>query len=130
MKVVYYGLLAALIVAVFASRGRGAEFVVVNKTSPSFTVVNKTAPVDDTPTDLTKPAPPGWEKVSIDGGPWHFRKIAPGVAAPSGGTFRGGWHESHNCPSCGRAEFVVDSFNADGSHNHRCRYDNTVWFHK
>ncbi len=41
----------------------------------------------DTPTDLTQPAPYGWEKVSYDDGrTWSFRKVstaAPAVAAPS-----------------------------------------------
>lgn len=37
---------------------------------------------NDVPTDLDKPAPTGWEKVKIGDGPWHFRKTAPGVAAP------------------------------------------------
>src|SRR6478735_1652806 len=67
-----------------------------------------------TPTDLDKPAPPGWEKVSVDGGPWHFRKItaAPGVAAPQ--TFRTGtFHAGHACPSCGRNQYVVAGFNRD-----------------
>ncbi len=38
---------------------------------------------EDVPTDLSKPAPAGWEKVSFDGGrTWQFRKV-PGVTAPS-----------------------------------------------
>ncbi len=39
----------------------------------------------DVPTDLDQLAPPGWKKVKIGDGPWHFEKIetAPGVAAPS-----------------------------------------------
>jgi hypothetical protein len=37
--------------------------------------------------------------------------------------------DDHACPSCGRLQFRVDSFNRNGTHNHRCPVDGTVWSH-
>lgn len=115
-------IITAIAIALIGSRANGAEFTVVadhTVPAPVFVVVDRTV-VDDTPTDLTKPAPPGWEKVSVNGGPWHFRKvktIAPAVRDP------------HACPSCSRFQYTVDGFNADGTHRHRCPVDGTTWDH-
>lgn len=44
--------------------------------------------------------------------------------------FRGGYNPSHNCPSCGRAEYVQSgSGPVRGTHNHTCRSCGTVWYH-
>ncbi len=87
--------------------------------------------------DINGPTPEGYEKVSIDGGPWHFRKIeskkpAPEVAVPKGANFR---HAGHDCPSCGYTSpagtgtWIVRGFNADGSHSHTCPKCGQSWNH-
>lgn len=49
------------------------------------------------------------------------------TAAP---TFRNGsYHVGHDCPTCGRSQFVIESGRKYGTHTHRCQYDGTVWTH-
>lgn len=110
----------------------GEPFVVENKTTPTFTVDNKT-------TVLTNPARErftavsGWIYEKGDDGVWRSvsepkQDVAPVVAAPA--TFRQtNYHAGHNCPKCGSSQFIVDYFNRDGTHNHRCPADGTIWRH-
>lgn len=52
------------------------------------------------------------------------------AAAPRPRAFAGPvFNASHACPACRRAQFVVDHFNADGTHVHRCSTCGTSWFH-
>ena len=52
------------------------------------------------------------------------------VAAPlKSGWQNGGYHSTHNCPVCGRSQYIQSGQNRDGSHNHTCRYDGTMWRH-
>lgn len=54
-------------------------------------------------------------------------QAAPVVAAQ---TFRGPvYNASHQCPTCGRSQFVIHSGFKGGTHTHRCPYDGTVWQH-
>jgi hypothetical protein len=107
-------------------------FVVVNK-CPAFTVVNRLpAPAQkwDYTLDLPPyPAPAGKEWKRYSGEQWALFPLsatsAPEVAAPGGNTF----HDGHQCPRCGLSQYVVDSFNRNGTHNHRCTVDGTVWSH-
>ena len=39
------------------------------------------------------------------------------------------FNSSHNCPTCGRSQFVISSGGKGGTHTHTCRYDGTVWYH-
>lgn len=65
-----------------------------------------------------------------------FRKrdAAPGVAAPA--TFRGGYHASHDCPSCGHhaapgtGNWIIRRFNGDGTHEHVCEKCGASWNHR
>lgn len=81
--------------------------------------------------DINGPTPAGYEKVSIDGGPWHFQLTTPEVVAPRGTTF----HAGHNCPSCGfqspprQGTWIVRGHNADGTHTHICPSCGTSWKH-
>ena len=52
-------------------------------------------------------------------------KAAPAVAA------KGIFHNTtHNCPTCGRSQFVINGPGPlPGTHTHRCSYDGTVWYH-
>lgn len=116
--------------------GAGADpapkFIVENKTTPTvtYTVENK-AVAPALPTDENQPAPDGYQWVKRGDGPWKLEPNAPGVAVPKGATFQQqGRGDGHQCPACGRSQYVVDSFNRDGSHNHRCALDGTVWTHK
>jgi len=108
-------------------------FVVTNRVPP-FVVVNKVGPkpagprltADGIPAD---PAPPGREWQRRPGEDWKLVKVAaaPGVAAPQ--TFRGSdYHPPHDCPVCGRAQYVISGFNPDGTHNHTCSAGHT-WRH-
>lgn len=56
-------------------------------------------------------------------------RAAPAVAAAS--TFQRGpvFNASHNCPTCGRSQFVISGGAKGGRHTHTCRYDGTVWYH-
>lgn len=57
------------------------------------------------------------------------KKAAPAVAAT---TFRQSgpvYNASHNCPSCGRSQYVISGGVKGGYHTHTCRYDGTVWYH-
>lgn len=51
------------------------------------------------------------------------------VAPPKSGWQNGGYHSTHNCPVCGRSQYIQSGQNRDGSHNHTCRYDGTMWRH-
>ncbi len=53
-------------------------------------------------------------------------QIAPEVAAPkTGATFR----DAHACPTCGQVQHTVSGWNRNGTHQHRCPVDGTVWSH-
>lgn len=52
------------------------------------------------------------------------RAARPEVRVPQ--TFR---NPSHNCPSCGRSQYVVAGFNGDGTHTHVCPSCGTSWKH-
>jgi len=54
---------------------------------------------------------------------------APEVAVKP--TFRSGpvFNASHNCPACGRSQYVISGGAKGGRHTHTCRYDGTVWYH-
>lgn len=58
-------------------------------------------------------------------------RLVPGrIAAPGGAPpVRPFPRDAHACPTCGRLQFVVESFNRGGTHNHRCPVDGTVWTH-
>lgn len=100
-------------------------FKVENK-MPAFSVVNKMPAADPAPIREYWGGSWGWMERGPDG---IYRQVSgPGGAAPQ--TFRSaGYHAGHSCPQCGRNQFVVDGFNSDGTHNHRCAYDGTVWRH-
>lgn len=58
------------------------------------------------------------------------KKTAPVVAVAS--TFRAAgpvFNASHNCPTCGRSQFVISGGAKGGYHTHTCRHDGTVWYH-
>lgn len=56
-------------------------------------------------------------------------KAAPVVAVAS--TFQRGpvFNASHDCPTCGRSQYVISGGAKGGRHTHTCRYDGTVWYH-
>jgi hypothetical protein len=84
-----------------------AVLMVALAADPEFVVVNKCPPVFTVVNKM--PA-------------------APAVAAKP--IFRGPvFNASHNCPTCGRSQFVISSGGKGGTHTHTCRYDGTVWFH-
>lgn len=106
----------------------GAEpprFEVVNKVPPAFMVVNRLAP--------EPAAPAGWQWwVDATGKKWLVKVEANNAGAPAVAprTFPGGgYHAGHQCPQCGRNQFVIAGHNADGTHSHRCAFDGTVWRH-
>lgn len=93
--------------------------------------------VDFRTEEKAKPVPKREQLVLSDGvyekgDDGTFRKIsdggAPGVV-PAKNFQSGQRHAGHTCPACGRSQFVVASSNRDGTHNHRCPYDGTVWSH-
>lgn len=54
-------------------------------------------------------------------------QAAPAVAAR---TFpSGSYHAGHDCPSCGRSQYVISGGAKGRTHTHTCRYDGTVWYH-
>lgn len=38
-------------------------------------------------------------------------------------------HQGHNCPNCGQSQYIIASYNGDGTHNHTCRMCGTTWNH-
>lgn len=122
--------IVAVSAAVFAAllllgRAAGAQ--------PRFTIAPAPGRFVVTPAPV-KPARPegaqegGWTWTNRDGGYWfRLRYAAPGVAA---GTFRAGHNASHDCPSCGRAQFVVAGPGPrPGTHRHDCASCGTSWYH-
>lgn len=121
-------ILSSLIVTGAVGYAAAAEpkFTVVNKVGTEFTVVNKVEQ-PALPTDPSQPAPAGYQWQKVGDGPWTLVKIGAPAVAPSG-TFRVPYHSGHDCPACGRQQFVVSGFNADGTHNHTCAAGHT-WRH-
>lgn len=117
-------LLAVILILLWLSGAMGAEpvFTVENKKAPGFTVENKARETFRSSDGYL------YEK-HADG----FYRRVPGQSAPEVAqqTFRPSsiYNPTHNCPTCGRSQYVVDSFNRDGTHNHRCPADGTVWRH-
>ena len=120
-------------------------FAVTNKVPP-FVVVNKVGPKPAAPTyadilarvqrggtvEFVAPLPgfpgePGAYRAWMENGtPVMQRK---GVAVTTAQPFRGSdYHPSHDCPVCGRAQYVISGFNPDGTHNHTCSAGHT-WRH-
>lgn len=58
---------------------------------------------------------------------------ARGVAAPRPfrrpGGMGGGFHAGHDCPNCGRAQYVVSGGGPGGTHTHTCGGCGTSWHH-
>jgi hypothetical protein len=75
--------------------------------------------------------PAGLYRCFLENGKPKFEsvaKAAPAVAAKK--TFpNGGWHEGHQCPSCGREQFVVSGGFKYGVHTHTCSACGTTWSH-
>lgn len=80
--------------------GQVPTFTVENRCPPKFTVVNF----------QPKPAAP--------------------VVAANPVFQRPGYHSGHDCPNCGRQQWVVHGGAANVSgHTHRCSGCGTVWWH-
>jgi hypothetical protein len=82
-----------------------------------------------------RPAPAGREWKRYPGGPWKlFPATSAAAEVPAVRPFRDVaapvWNSSHVCPTCGRAQYRVSGYNADGSHDHTCAVDGTTWRHK
>lgn len=72
---------------------------------------------------------PQWAPLDVAADRTPMRS-APGVAAPSfPRRISGGFHAGHDCPACGRLQFVVAGPGPGGTHRHRCPVDGTEWFH-
>lgn len=54
--------------------------------------------------------------------PKFVRYLAPAVASST-------FHAGHDCPACGRSQYVVNGYNRDGTHNHTCPACSTTWRH-
>lgn len=57
--------------------------------------------------------------------------IVEAVPAVAARTFQRGpvFNASHDCPTCGRSQYVISGGRKGGYHTHTCRYDGTVWYH-
>lgn len=95
----------------------------------------------DPATGELAPVPKGWVKIDSDDWPagrgiWKCELVngkpkmlevtfgaARAVPRP---TFR---HAGHDCPACGRHQFVVAGWNRDGTHTHRCPRCGAAWSH-
>lgn len=101
-------------------------FEVVNR-CPAFEVTNKVPP----PPAAPQPEPPSVlvREYHPQLGGWVLvRRPAPGVAGPQ--PFRGGYHAGHDCPACGRAQFVISGGGpVPGTHAHACAGCGTGWYH-
>lgn len=67
--------------------------------------------------------------LGVDGNPKYEAIAAPAVAAKR--TFpNGGYHAGHNCPNCGRPQFVISGGSKYGTHSHTCPSCGTTWNHR
>lgn len=81
--------------------GQVPTFIVENRCPPKFTVVNAVPKVKAVPAVAAKPT---------------FRQPQ--------------YHAGHDCPSCGRPQWLVHSGIANvAGHTHRCSSCGTVWRH-
>jgi predicted RNA-binding Zn-ribbon protein involved in translation (DUF1610 family) len=126
----YIALLSALTVSAAGLAAADVpSFSVENKVTPRFRVENTLPKGPALPTDPNVMAPPGYQWQKVGDGPWKLVKLPdPAVSGvtpfPSGSR-----HDGHSCPSCGRAQYVVSGFNADGTHSHTCPSCGRVWKH-
>lgn len=126
-QLVFVAAVAALVVFVFLARpARGADFV-VRPAGPANAFAVKPAgrvvagQVEEA-TNRTYPnAPPAYSWVLFTDGVYRLLPVRPPQVMPAPGvpaapTF----HRSHTCPQCGLSQYVVERFNPDGTHTHRC----------
>lgn len=74
------------------------------------------------------PLPPQAPPLLEEPKPKPQPKVAP-APSPKLGWVYGGYQPTHDCPVCGRPQYVQSGQNRDGTHNHTCRYDGAMWRH-